>query len=189
MSTTPEPTSIIAGDSVSWTKSLSSYAPADGWALQYRLAPRNGGTAIAVGATAAGADFVVAVAANASAAWAPGEYTLTGAVIKGSQRAIVYQGELQLLPDPMAQTAADGRSMAERIVTAIDSWLVSKDSFAGETQLANIHGADRIRDVEPEQLIKLRSYYAAQALSDQAARRLAQGLGEGGTPGRVVVRM
>ena len=66
-----EPTTIIAGDSVAWTKSLADY-PAPTWTLKYRLVRE--GKSIEIVATASGSDHAIAVLPATSAGWLPGDY-------------------------------------------------------------------------------------------------------------------
>jgi len=77
MSITPltEPTSIIAGDTLSWQISLSDYPATSGWTLKYKAVCAAGYFAIT--STASGADHVVSVAKATTAAYIPGIYTLT----------------------------------------------------------------------------------------------------------------
>ena len=58
---TTEPTSITAGDSVAWTRSLSDYPASAGWSLAYTLI--NAAAKITINASAAGDDHAVSVSA------------------------------------------------------------------------------------------------------------------------------
>ena len=64
---TSEPESLVAGDTVTWQKTLSDYPASDGWVLSYRLINAAGN--IDITSSASGDDHLVSVAATATAGW------------------------------------------------------------------------------------------------------------------------
>ena len=68
-----EPTAIIAGDTLAWTKSLADYPASAAWVLKYRLI--NAASKIDITATTSGADHLVSVAAAVTALYPVGLYT------------------------------------------------------------------------------------------------------------------
>jgi hypothetical protein len=76
---TCEPTSIVAGDTVKWTRSLSDYSAADGWSLTYAI--RGVGSVDVEAATDTdGVGFAVTLSAQNSAKLAAGQYQFIGYV-------------------------------------------------------------------------------------------------------------
>lgn len=182
MASTHEPSSIRAGDSVSWSRTVAGYLASAGWGLAYRLVPRVGGTPIDIAAGVAGDAFAVSLASSATAGWAAGEYTLVGVVTKGTERATIYGAPCEILPNLMTAAAADTRSPAQIIVAAIDAWVSGKAGWAGEKQV----GDRRIKDHPLPDLIALREHYARIVAGEAALQMLLTGSGGGG---RVNVRM
>lgn len=182
----PELITIRAGDSAQWLRAVPLWPAGAGWSLVYRLLPREGGAPITINTTAEGDAYRVALTPADTATWAPGEYTLVGAVERGdgatAERITVHTSALTVQPDLMAAAAIDGRSPARKIVEAIDAWLSGRTGWAGEKSV----GDRRIKDHTMPDLLRLRDYYATQARADEMAERLANGMG--GSP-RVMVRM
>src|SRR4051812_12652543 len=113
-----EPTSFIAGDTVSWTKSLSDYSAAEGWVLTYEF---RGSVRKTVVCTADAAAHLATISAITSATFAPGVYYVTAFVTKATERYTVYQGRIQVQPNPAVGTSSfDGRSHARRCLEAIE---------------------------------------------------------------------
>jgi len=185
---TAEPTSLRAGDSARWTKSLAAHPASAGWQLHYRLVPRAGGSAHSIAASAEGDDYAVSLSVSATSLYVAGEYTLVGYVEWGADEALeritVHTSTLSVLPDLTTTANLDGRTPAQQIVEAIDAWLSGRKGWAGEKAL----GDRSIKDHPLPDLMRLRDYYAAQARSDQAAQNLTAGIGIGGGS-RVMVRM
>lgn len=117
---TIEPTRFRAGDTISWSKSLSDF-PAESWVLHYRLI--NLTSKIDIDAAADDSDHLVTVSAVTSAAYKAGDYTWTSWVTKYAERYTVAQGKVTILPDLAAVTAAgfDTRSTAKKILDLIDA--------------------------------------------------------------------
>lgn len=181
---TTEPTVIRAGDSAEWTRCMSQFPASAGWALAYRLVPRTGGCAVDIAATADvdGDGFTVTLAATATQEWAPGEYTLVGVMTEGARRSTVYAGSLTVAPNLMDVSEVDTRSRARQIVEAIDKYFATGDLGVLERQ----HADRTLRFRSHAELVSLRSFYAGQVAGEDAAERLAEGLGTGA---RVQVRM
>jgi hypothetical protein len=110
---TTEPTSIRAGDTVTWLRELADYSAADGWALKYKLLYA-AGTAVAISSTGVGTTHTVSLSAATTAAFIAGAATLAGYVEKGSggslQRVTLDSTAVTILPDLSAATTFDGRS-------------------------------------------------------------------------------
>ena len=70
-----EPTSITAGDSASWTRSLADYSASDGWTLTYAfIKVKVPADPIQIAATASGSSFLVTLTPADTQGWSAGEY-------------------------------------------------------------------------------------------------------------------
>lgn len=168
-----EPTSIRSGDSYGWKRSLSQYPASSGWELAYRLVSQSSGDAHDIASSASGDDHVVSLTAATTADWLDGQYTLVGSVTKASERVTIYIDACTVLPDLMRAGASDQRGSAQKIVDAIDSWMSTKATWAGEKQIAD----RRIKDHDLVQLMQLREYYAGIARTEAATAALFAGTG------------
>jgi hypothetical protein len=116
---TTEPTQIVAGDTVKWTRELPDYPSSDGWSLRYAI---RGAASVDVTATSDGTGYAVAIPSSATATLGAGLYQLTGWVEKDGEVYTVV-GPAAITVKPNLQTAADGalQSPAERELALIDA--------------------------------------------------------------------
>ena len=123
---TLEPTQITAADSVAWVRSIPAYPATEGWILHYVLLSL-GKPPITLDSTAAGADHQINVPAATTATWADADYRWTAYVTKGTDRKTLGSGQVRILPDPAAQTAAfDPRTENQKILDAITAVLAGE---------------------------------------------------------------
>lgn len=173
---TTEPTSLRAGDTWKWTRSLSDY-PAPSWVLKYRFKSPAGGFEIT--ATASGADHAVTVAAATSGAYVAAEYSWVAWVEGGSsEKYTVDQGTTTVEPDYRAGTAAaalDDRSHARKVLAAIEAWIEGHDPSVAEYEIAG----RRMKYIPVGDLLKLRQRYKSEVAAEINAERLANGEGIG----------
>ena len=184
MTTIPntEPVKIIAGDSVSWRKSLSEYPASDGWVLKYAL--RGGGSAIDLIAAADGDDHLITITAAISAAYVAGDYTWTSFVTKTTERYTISTGPLTIEPDPVGQAAdVDLRSHAKIVLDAIDAVLEGRATTDQEE--IEIEG-EKLKRTPIADLLKMRSFYITEYQREIEAEKIAKGLATGR---RVLTRM
>lgn len=171
-----EPTSVTAGDTVAWTRSLSDYPASAGWVLSYALVAAS--IQYTITATASGDDHAVAVTAATTATWLPGEYAWQAVVTKTTERYTVGSGSLTILPNLAAQTAGlDTRSHARKTLDALEAWIESHDMAVADYQIAG--RAMKYHSI-PD-LLKLRDTYKAEAQREAIAAA-------GGVASRLVVR-
>lgn len=130
------PDRIVAGDSAAWTRSLTDYPASGGWSLKYTLV---GPTSVyTIDATADGDDFAVSVAANASAEWVPGSYSLQEYVSNAAgERHTIGITRFAVAANLAATSAggADTRSHAQKVLDSINAWLESRAPVAGSVQV------------------------------------------------------
>jgi hypothetical protein len=117
-------TRIVAGDTLSQDISAprdaagEAYTASEGWTLTYRLVPRDPSAAvITLNAAADGEDYTLSVAASATAAWAPGYYSVSAYVTLGTETYTVEPAfsQVEILQNPRTAVAGlDGRSQAQK---------------------------------------------------------------------------
>lgn len=168
-------TQLIAGDSLTFTRSVPDYPASAGYTLSYRLVPISGaGTAITFNATASGADYAVSVAPATTAAWAVGEYSWAAYVSKAGERRTVDSGTLKVAPDVGAVNAPwDARSFARQALDAIEAAILQR---ASSTQLEVAVFGRTVKSMSHAELLAARSRLAREVEAEQAASDLANGV-------------
>jgi hypothetical protein len=173
---TNEPTSLRAGDTWKWTRSLSDY-PAPTWTLKYRFKhPTASGFEIT--ASASGNDHAVTVAASTSTAYTAGTYSWIAWVESGAEKFTVDTGSMEVQADYRAVSAAavlDDRSHARKMLAAIEAWLESRDPGVAEYEIAG----RRMKYWDATDLIKWRQKYKNEVAAETNAELLAKGEGIG----------
>lgn len=176
---TIEPLEIIAGDTLTWKKSLPDYPATSGYTLKYRLI--NAAGKIDITATASGDDHLINVSAATTAAYTPGTYTWTSFIEKGAdaslERYTIMTGTIIVKPSLATQTAGyDTRSHVKKVLDALDSLIEGKASR--DAMQISIAG-QTITKMSPEELIKWRSHYARLYQQELAAENINKGLASG----------
>jgi len=173
-----EPTEITVGDTIKWTKSLSDY-PADQYALNYKIVPLSGGAPLTVAATADGTDHSISISAADSAEYVPGDYRWFSYAVDletSEERYTIDHGDLKILPDPAAITAADLRSHARTVLDAIEATL--EGTASREQSEITIEGRS-LKYRTPAELLQLRSFYLAEVRREETAEAIRKGLDSG----------
>ncbi len=163
---------MVAGDTVTWSKSLADYSAADGWVLKYRLINAAGKIDITAGASEA--DHLVSVAASVSELWTPGTYAWQAYVEKAAERFTVGSGSIEIKPDLAAQAAGyDTRTTAKRLLEAVEAVLANRATRADlEYEVAG----RRMKSMSHADLLAARDKLKAEVVREDAAARIAQGL-------------
>jgi hypothetical protein len=183
MATTPttEPATIVAGDTITWQKSLSDY-PATTWTLKYRLL--NAAGKIDITATASGDDHLISVTSTTSAAYTAGDYDYLAWVEKSGERVTVGEGRITVKPNLAALNTYDGRSPARKIyegLLAAYQAAVTSRAFVAEYEIA---GRKMKFNGKADWLTEI-NYWKAQVAAEDRAAKIAAGMGGGS---RVLVR-
>ncbi|GAA5442641.1 hypothetical protein Misp06_00815 [Microbulbifer sp. NBRC 101763] len=118
-----EPRTFIAGDSISWSRTLHDYLPEDGWTLTYRLV--SVGKSYVINTAANGSAHQVALTGADTAAWIDGEYSLVAWVQNGTNRHTIDNWRVRIKPNP-ASADYDPRSHAEKMLEALRQLLQKK---------------------------------------------------------------
>lgn len=174
---TAAPTSLRAGDSVSWLLDFADYPASDGWVLSYVLLSDQGRYDFT--AVASGASHLIELASGDTAGWVAGQYTLTGYLKKGSDRVTVGTSPIEILPDLPATstTTYDGRSHARRMLEAIEATLESRATKA-QLDLVELQIYQRTQRRDVGVLLEARARYLVEVRREEAA----------GASGRILVR-
>lgn len=175
-----EPTEIIAGDTLAWTKDLADYPATDGWHLSYRLRGNtNYDIAWGTHVTTDGAGFSISVPAATTSSWVPGNFWLFGFVTDGTERHQIIKVQVTVQPDSQTVSQSyDGRSHARKALDAIEA--VLEGSASREESMYQLDFGGKMRQLQfcpKEELIKMRNYYKREVDSELAAERIAKGLG------------
>lgn len=103
---TSEPITIVAGDTLKWTRALDDWSYAAGWRLTYEL---RGASSLTVVATADtdGIGHSITAAAIDTGKLAPGQYRWYARVGNGSEVYTVGSGILTVEPNPSSAHAGD----------------------------------------------------------------------------------
>ena len=166
---TTEPSTIVAGDTAKWLRSLDDYPATAGWVLTYTLV--SAAQRYTFSAAASGTDHLVTVAATTTAAWVAGSYSWRAQATKAGEVYTVGSGTLTVKPSFAAAT--DGRSHSRKTLDAIES--VIEGRATSEVSDYTI-GGRQLRYIEVPQLLALRDRYRAEVLREDAAQRAAAGL-------------
>lgn len=166
---TTEPTTIVAGDTAKWLKTLPDYSAADGWTLTYTLvSPAQRYTFTA---TASGADHLVTVAASTTALWVAATYTWRAQASKAGEVYTVGSG--QVVVQPTFSAATDARSSAQKGLDAIKAYLIDSNNWAA----AHYEIAGRnLKRYTMAELLALESRFAAEVKREQDALAIGNGL-------------
>jgi hypothetical protein len=167
---TTEPTSLRAGDTWAWTRSLADY-PASAWTLTYYF--RNATAKFDIAATASGDGYAVTVA-KASTGKTPGWYDWTAFVESATERHQVDAGRIQILPNVAADVVNDGRTFARRMLDAIESALESR-ATGDQLDLITAGTGDRNIGRDKDRLMQLRTQFRLEVRAEEDRERRANG--------------
>ncbi len=173
MATTPttEPTTVNAGDTVIWRRTLADYPASDGWALEYTLL--SAAAKITINAVADGADHLVNAAAGTTGSWAAGDYAWRAQVSKAGQVFTVGEGRMTVRPSFTAATTLDTRSSARKALEAVKAYLADANNIkASEYEIAG----RQLRRYTLSELWAHHDRLVTEVRNEGAADRIAAGL-------------
>lgn len=172
------PTTIIAGDNLSWTDSVPLYPASQGYTLHYALL--KSGTRIVIDSTASNDDHAVAVLPATTAAYATGAYEWTAYVTKGSggsaERYTVGSGRTTILPDLSAQSGGyDNRTQSRKILedlkTAYQTYITNGSGHVGEYEIAG----RRMKYRSAAEILQQINYWEAKCAAEDRQAAIANG--------------
>lgn len=172
---TSEPSFVVIGDTVQWTRSLSEFLPADGWTLTYVLINSAGQITIVAEDDGSGS-HLVNVDAKDSAEWAAGVYRYVGVVEStAGERHTVATGTIEVKANYADETSGlDARTHVKRTLDLIET-AIEQRVTKGITSIS-VDGVSLQRE-SMESLIALREKYRTEYAKEIAAEKLSQGLG------------
>lgn len=187
---TTEPTELIAGDRWQWKRTdLGADYPPASYALSYELRREGDGTSkITIAASETGSDYLVEVAHSATAAYPVGRYHWDAYITRSSDTARVRIGSgIVEVKANRATSADDPRTHARKCLDSIEAAL---EAFAANTvssyTITTGTGSRTVTHRDTADLIVLRDRYRAEALAEERAERIANGMSGGG---RILVRL
>lgn len=167
---TSEPSSITAGDTISWSKSIADYPADSGWQLHYVLINASG--KITIDGSAFGEDHLISVPSSTSSGWAAGDYNWQSYVTKAAERYTISTGTITIQPNLVAASSGiDLRSHARKLLDAIEAWLESRDPGVAEYEIAG----RRMKYISPSELLVMRDRYRQEVLMEENANRIKAG--------------
>jgi hypothetical protein len=178
---TTEPASVVAGDTLTWKRSLSDY-PATTWTLKYRLI--NSAGKFDITAAASGTDHLVTVISTTSATYTAGDYTWTAWVEKTGERVTVGSGTITIKPNIAALNTLDGRTEAAKILDQLMAAYTSYTASNGHVAEYEIAGR-RMKYRSAAEILTQINLWEARVASEKRAERIASGLSAGN---KVLVR-
>jgi hypothetical protein len=173
------PATLRAGDTIEWDESLPDYPASDGWTLAFVLT-RYGQSLITIIATPSGDDYAISILPATTRAWIPGIYSWQAYVYKEAgtpvlitEKYTLESGQVQILPDiAQATSITDLRSHAKKVLDAIEALLEGKAT--ADVMSYSIAGRS-LSKMNPEELIKWRSFYKTEYQRELEAEAIAKG--------------
>lgn len=178
---TTEPASFVAGDTLTWQRSLPDY-PAGTYTLKYRLINTAG--KIDITASASGTDHLVEVSPTTTAGYTAGDYAWTAWVEKTGERFTVGSGTVTVLPNIAALSTLDARTDAAKILDQLMAAYTSYTTSNGHVVEYEIAGR-RMKYRNAAEIIEQINHWKAVVAAEKRAERIAAGLGGGN---KVLVR-
>jgi hypothetical protein len=178
---TQVPETLVAGDTWEWTGSLADY-PAPTWTTAWYF--ENAGQNFSVSGVQSGSEHAATVAAATSAGYRPGRYRwrLVATRVADSVRKTVGEGWLEVLPNPAAAGNVDHRTTARVVLEMIETYLRDPMNLTAASYSLGGRSLSRWRRAD---LLVEYDRWKAEARSEEAAERIAAGLGN---PRRLYVR-
>lgn len=178
---TTEPTAVVAGDTLTWQRSLADY-PASTWTLKYRLI--NSAGKFDITAAASGTDHLITVSSTTSATYTAGNYTWTAWVEKTGERVTIGAGTITVKPNIAALTTLDARTDAAKIVDQLMTAYKEYTASNGHVAEYEINGR-RMKYRSSAEILEQINFWKAQLAAEKRAERINAGLNGGG---KVLVR-
>jgi hypothetical protein len=179
---TTEPLEIIAGDTLSWKKTLLDYPASQGWTLKYRFI--NAVALFDIVSVASGDDQMVNVAAATTAAYPPGIYSWQSYVTNvAGERHTIQEGNISVQANWAAQVVGlETRSTAKQILDALEAaWLVAstKRAYVFEYRIGAGSSMRLMRFGTRQEWILEINYWRRMVAQEEAAAKIAAGQDSG----------
>jgi hypothetical protein len=178
------PATFRAGDTVSWrddatTDSLGNAVGSSSWTLTTYLRSATAGAGLTVVATAYGTGWQSTISSTNSSGLTAGEWTWGARATNGAQALTIGSGSLTILAAlnyAGAPGALDGRSQARQDLDAVQSAI--RALISGGAVKRYTIGSRQLERFSLAELIELENRLKAQVAREEAAERIANGLGD-----------
>lgn len=152
------PSELVAGESISWSKTYSDYPASESWVLTYTLIKSD--TQIQIVASDDGDDHLVEVATGVTAAYAVGTYDWQAHISNGTERYLMDVGVIKVVTDFATQASGfDSRSHNKIVLDALEAAIEGR---ASKTQLSQMVGKIQVQHMTLMEQTRLRDQYAAR---------------------------
>jgi hypothetical protein len=165
---------LIAGDTLDFSTTVTNYPASDGYTLKYRLVPRVAGTPIDLTATTDtdGVSYRVQASPIVTSSWTAGEYDWFSWVEKVGARYSVGNGQTVIQPNPAVASTSDRRSHAQKTLDAIEAVIEGRASL---DQQEYTIGNRQLKRTPLADLMELRKYYQSLVKADETTAALNGG--------------
>jgi hypothetical protein len=162
MSNSTFPSRLVSGDSFTWTYADSKY-PASLYTLNVYF---RGPTSITFTATALNGGYVLTVGTS-QATYKAGTYNVSVVASNQTERVVLFQQAVEVLPDPIADTKKDQRTFNARMLDAVEA-LIERRASAGQIDIIKTEIKDRsVETLKHTELLALRDRYKTKVLQEQ----------------------
>ncbi len=166
---TEEPLSVVAGDTVTWRRSLIDFPASAGWSLTYYML---GPSPLSISSTADGDDHVIYAPPATTAAWPPGTYTWNAYATLGGDRYLAASGQIVVLVN-LATAITPARSSFRIQLAAVQAVLEGTSTYSQRVVEINGKRLDRHSLVE---LMHVQNVLLHRVQMEDDAARVAAGL-------------
>ncbi len=169
---TTEPTEIVAGDLITWTRrENSNMTIANGWTLAYALVK----TGIQVAITTTDNGDGTYLISEDSSAWSVGTYKWQARLTKASEKYIVDSGTIEVLTDfAAASSGYDDRSHWRIVLDNVEAVIQGR---ATKDQSSYTISGRQLSRTPVGDLIVLYNKAKSQVVAEENAERIKNGLG------------
>lgn len=161
--TTSVPSTLIAGDTWSWTVEIADY-PAPTWTATVYFEKSD--ATFSTQATASGSDHAFGVTAATSAEKKAGRYKWHIRVSDGTSSYTVEEGWTEIVANPAAAGSRDRRSWARRALEAIEAQIEGRASDAQQSMTIRDRSLSRYTLKE---LTDLHTWLKAKVATEESA--------------------
>lgn len=173
-----EPFQILAGDFITWKRTLDDYPADDSWVLTYAMV--TDGARILITASADGADHLVELALATTAAYTAGKYKWQAVVTNGTERYLVDSGELEVVVNYASDAYSSGLDDRTHIQIVLDALEAVIENRATKKHAETVVSGEVIARMDPGKLLFFYHRYKAYQKQAERAERVKAGLGHTG---------
>jgi len=180
------PTTINAGDKVTWTETLSDY-PATTYTLAIDLRSKDR-PPITITAATSGSDYLITILSVVTKLWKSGIYQWQAFVYTGTgpdytTKITIERGTLEILPNlTLFSSSDDGRSHVKRVLDSLEAVIEGK---ATADQISYSIAGRSISKMSPSEILQWRDLYKTEYQRELDIEKVAKGID---SPKRIGIR-